>query len=123
GMPAEIKANGGYWPTLLTVLPALRDVERLKRRSTSAGLFRSDTGEQLAGSDGMHIYLTVQDGSDIERFLRALHDRCWLAGFGWMMVGAGGQLLERSIVDRMVGGAERLVFEGGPILKAPLQQD
>jgi hypothetical protein len=29
----------------------------------------------------------------------------------------------RSIVDRMVGGAERLVFEGGPILKALVRQD
>jgi hypothetical protein len=42
---------------------------------------------------------------------------------GWMMVGAAGQLLERSIVDRMVGRAERLVFEGGPIMEPPLQQD
>jgi hypothetical protein len=67
--------------------------------------------------------VAVQDGSEIERFLKALHDRCWLAGFGWMMVGAGGQLLERSIVDRMVGGPERLVFEGAPILKPPLKQD
>ena len=54
---------------------------------------------------------------------RRLHERCWLAGFGWMMVSASGALLERSIVDRTVGGAERLVFEGGPILKSPLRQD
>ena len=54
---------------------------------------------------------------------RVLHDRCWLAGYGWFMVGAGGQLLERSIVDRMVGAPERLVFEGGPILDPPLDQD
>jgi hypothetical protein len=40
-----------------------------------------------------------------------------------MMVGAGGQLLERSIVDRTVGAPERLVFEGGPILEPPLRQD
>ena len=40
-----------------------------------------------------------------------------------MMVGAGGQLLERSLIDRSVFGAERLVFEGPPILKSPLQQD
>ena len=40
-----------------------------------------------------------------------------------MMVGAGGQLLERSIVDRMVGTPERLAFEGGPILDPPLRQD
>ncbi|MGY4420786.1 hypothetical protein ACVWY2_003235 [Bradyrhizobium sp. JR6.1] len=40
-----------------------------------------------------------------------------------MMVGAGGQLLDRSIVDRCVAGPERLVFEGDPILLPPLQQD
>jgi hypothetical protein len=40
-----------------------------------------------------------------------------------MLVGAGGQLLERSIVDRMVGGAERLVFEGPPVLIPPVAQD
>ena len=39
------------------------------------------------------------------------------------MVGASGALLERSIIDRMVGGPERLVFEGGPVLVPPLQQD
>ena len=72
---------------------------------------------------GCHVYLLVQDGADVERFLRALHDRCWLAGLGWMMVGAAGQLLERSVIDRMVGGPERLVFEGGPSWTPPLQQD
>ena len=55
--------------------------------------------------------------------LKALHARCWLAGFGWMMVGAGGQLLERSIVDRVVGAPERLIFEGPPLVVPPLEQD
>ena len=95
----------------------------MTRRSTSAGLSRSDTGEALPGSDGVHVYVAEKDGADSERFLRALHDRCWLAGLGWMMVSASGALLERSIVDRMVGGPERLVFEGGPVLVPPLQQD
>ena len=58
------------------------------------------------------LFLGVQDGADVERFLKTLHARCWLAGLGWLMVGAGGQLLERSIVDRVVGTPERLVFEG-----------
>src|SRR5499427_2459420 len=40
-----------------------------------------------------------------------------------MMVSTSGAMLERSIVDRMVGGPERLVFEGGPVLVPPLQQD
>ena len=120
---AELKRAGGFWGALLTVLPALKDAAHVTRRSTSAGLSRADTGEALPGSDGIHVYVVVKDGADSERFLRALHDRCWLAGFGWMMVGASGALLERSIVDRMVGGPERLVFEGGPVLVPPLQQD
>ena len=127
GMPpdvaAELKRFGGFREALLSVLPALSSVARVTRLSTSAGLLRSDTGERLPGSDGLHAYQLVQDGTDVERFLRALLDRCWLAGFGWMMVGAAGQLLERSIIDRMVGGPERLVFEGGPVLEPPLQQD
>jgi len=126
-MPRDVAATldqmGGYWCALLSVLPQLQTVARVTRRSTSAGLFRADTGERLPGSDGMHDYIAVKDGTDIERFLKTLHERCWLAGFGWMMVGAGGQLLERSIIDRMVGAPERLVFEGGPVLEPPLSQD
>jgi hypothetical protein len=120
GMPAAVKAKinelGGYWPALLAVLPELRNVARVTRRSTSSGLSRSDTGELLPGSENLHIYIAVKDGTDIDRFLRAFHVRCWLAGFGWRMVSKSGALLERSLVDRMVGGPERLVFEGAPIL-------
>src|SRR5262249_29480550 len=73
--------------------------------------------------DGMHVYVEVKDGGDSARFLTTLHERCWLSGFGWMILSTSGALLERSIVDRMVGGPERLVFEGGPVLVPPLQQD
>ena len=62
------------------MLPALSDVARVTRRSTSAGLSRSDTGEALPGSDGVHVYVEEKDGADSERFLKALHERCWLAG-------------------------------------------
>jgi hypothetical protein len=127
GMPpavaAELTRTGGFWGALLTVLPALKDTAHVMRRSTSAGLSRADTGEALPGSDGVHVYVAEKDGADSERFLRALHDRCWLAGFGWRTVSTSGALLERSIVDRMVSGPERLVFEGGPVLAPPLQQD
>src|SRR6478672_3263105 len=127
GIPKEvdqaIKQTGGFWGALLTVLPELQTVAHVERRSTSAGLYRSDTGDKLRGSDGVHIYIAVKDGADIERFLKDLHDRCWLADQGWLMVGAGGQLLDRSIVDRMVGTPERLVFEGAPVLDPPLAQD
>jgi hypothetical protein len=127
GMPAAVEATinelGGYWPALLSVLPELRNVARVTRRSTSSGLSRSDTGEPLPGSENLHIYAAVKDGTDIDRFLRAFHVRCWLAGYGWMMVSKSGALLERSLVDRVVGGPEHLVFEGAPILVRPVQQD
>jgi hypothetical protein len=127
GMPtavaAELARAGGFWAALRTVLPALGAAARVTRRSTGAGLSRADTGEALPGSDGMHVFVLAKDGTDSERFLSILHERCWLSGFGWMIVSSSGALLERSIVDRMVGGPERLVFEGGPVLMPPLQQD
>jgi hypothetical protein len=127
GMPpavqSKIDALGGFWSALVSVVPKLATAGRVERASTSAGLSRTDTGEKLPGSNGLHVYVLVQDGADVERLLRTLHDRCWLQGLGWMMVGAGGQLLDRSIVDRMVGAPERLVFEGPPILDPPLAQD
>jgi hypothetical protein len=126
-MPADVAARiaelGGFWGAVVSLLPDIKNAARVLRRSTSAGLFRTDTGEQFAGSNGLHLYAMVGDADDAERFLKTLHARCWLAGLGWYMVGAAGQLLERSIVDRMVGAPERLVFEGAPILEPPLAQD
>ncbi len=116
GMPSDVAAElqrcGGFWPTLVNVLPALRSVAHVIRGSTSAGLFRADTGEKLKGPNGFHAYILVEDGADIERFLKTLHQRCWLSGLGWMMISASGQLLERSIVDRMVGAPERSCSKG-----------
>ena len=127
GMPKEVSdritATGGMWNALLTVAPELANAARVSRASTSAGLYRSDTGEPIAGSNGMHHYVLVRDGGDIGRFLKDLHDRCWLHGFGWHLVGGAGQLLDRSIVDRMVGFGERLCFEGPPLIVPPLAQD
>jgi hypothetical protein len=123
-MPPEVADRlGEFWKTLVKVLPGLRGAAHVVRRSTSAGLFHTDTGEKLPSSGGWHAYVLAKDGGDIERFLNAFHDRCWLAGLGWIMVGKAGQLLERSIIDRSVSAPERLVFEGPPILKRPLAQD
>jgi hypothetical protein len=127
GMPEEVAARieelGGFRSALVSIIPELEHVACVTRTSTSAGLFRTDTGEKIEGSGGVHAYLLVKDGADVTRFLRTLHARCWLAGLGWHMLGAAGQLLERSIVDRMVDSPERLCFEGAPILTPPLAVD
>jgi hypothetical protein len=126
GMPAAVaehlKRSGDLWLALWGIIPALERVARVTRASTSAGLYRTDTRTAIPGSTGQHIYLSVEDVADSRRFLTTLHERCWLHGLGWLMVGAGGQLLERSIIDRMVGSPERLIFEGPPILINPLAQ-
>jgi hypothetical protein len=127
GIPQDVAAKisqlGGFFETLMSVMPNLASIARVTRASTSAGLFRSDTDAKIPGSGGLHVYVLVLDGADIERFLKILHDRCWLAGFGWILVGGAGQLLDRSLIDRSVFGAERLVFEGSPVLVPPLEQD
>jgi hypothetical protein len=105
------------------VAPELASAAGVSRASTSAGLFHLDLGEPIPGSNGLHRYVLVQDGGDIERCLKDLHDRCWLHGLGWYNIGKAGQLLERSIVDRAVGRGERLCFEGAPEIVPPLAQD
>jgi hypothetical protein len=113
---------GGFSAALRSIIPELGSIAHVRRASTSAGLYRTDTSAPVRGSNGVHVYAAIRDVADSARFLKTLHDRCWLAGYGWMMVGRGGQLLERSIVDRSVGAPERLVFEGAPILIDPLAQ-
>jgi hypothetical protein len=127
GMPANVAASieaaGGMWNALLTVAPGLERAARVSRASTSSGLYRPDTGTQFSSSGGAHHYILVKDASDIERFLRDLHDRCWQHGLGWHLIGRAGQLLDRSLVDRMVAYGERLCFEGAPVVEPPLAQD
>lgn len=120
---AAVEAAGGMWNALLSVAPGLRRAARVARASTSSGLHRTDTGERFEGSGGAHHYVLVKDAGDIKRFLLDLHDRCWHHGLGWYLIGRAGQLLERSLVDRMVGFGERLCFEGAAVIEPPLAQD
>ena len=126
GMPPWVRARlaeaGGIWAALVGIVPELGSVGRVIRSSTSAGLYRSDTGEQLPGSQNQHIYLLVKDGADIERFLRSLH-----ACAGWparLVHGRRRRPAARALDHRpMVGAPERLVFEGPPVLAPPVAQD
>ena len=125
GMPAAVRARieglGGFTGALAAVCPGAAGAGYIERRSTSAGVRNSATGETYQ-SDGRHLYLVVKDGADAKRFLYTLHDRAWLCGLGWHLVGKSGQSLERSIIDRMVCAPERLVFEAAPDLEPPLEQ-
>jgi len=125
GMPADVRARidelGGFAAALAAVCPAIAGAGYIERRSTSAGISNAATGETYP-SEGRHLYLLAEDGADAKRFLYALHERAWLCGLGWYVVGRAGRLLERSIVDRMVCAPERLIFEAAPNLEPPLEQ-
>jgi hypothetical protein len=119
----EVKRLGGFWPALVSVIPDLAHAARVLRRSTSAGLYDGRTKERLAGSGGWHVYIEAASGADIERALKTLHERLWLNGLGYYIVGAIGQLLDRSIIDAAVYGPERLCFEAKAKTKWPVKQD
>jgi hypothetical protein len=121
-MARRIEERGSLFGALCEIVPALATVARVQRASTSSGLRNKETGETIPGSGGQHIVVVVQDAADIPRFLSDLHDRLWLADFGWGMVSAAGSFLERSIIDKSVGSPERLIFEGAPIIEPPLEQ-
>ncbi len=77
-----LAARGGFWPALVGAVPGLVGAARVRRASTSAGLIdlRTGTPADAGAGGGEHVYLLVRDGADIERFLRDLHERCWLKG-------------------------------------------
>jgi hypothetical protein len=120
---ALIGRAGGFWQALLSAVPGLRDAARVVRPSTSSGISRTDKGTAFPDSRGVHVFLSVRDGSDIPRFTKDLHARCRLAGFGWGVIDEAGRFHPRSIVDSLVGSPERPVFEGAPIVDFPLEQD
>ena len=119
----KLKEVGGFWNAMTQAIPGLAGAARVTRRSTSTGLYNAKTSESLSGSLNRHVYISAKDGSDIARALTTVQDRLWLAGYGYFVVGAAGQLLVRSIIDAAVYGPERLVFEGAPELVPPVAQD
>jgi hypothetical protein len=103
------------------VLPALKDVACVTRRSTSAGLSRADNGEACRIGRA-HVYVAEKDGADSGGFCDAA--RPVLAGRVRMDDGQH-QWRPAGTLDRRPDGgrAGAPVFEGGPVLVPPVQQD
>lgn len=51
-----------------------------------------------------------------------LFDRLWLLGYGYCVLSASGQILDRTIIDRSVWQPERLDFAAGPVCEPPLER-
>jgi hypothetical protein len=117
----RIATLGGAWPAIVDAMPKLAGAARVIRKSSSSGISNPETGE-TRDSDGEHIFVLVSLATAVPDTLKRVHDMLWRAGLGWFVVGAAGQMLERSLVDTAVGSPERLVFEGPVMLAEPLIQ-
>lgn len=103
---------------LAEVHPIFKSVGYLRTYSTSSSIHDKITGERLIPPEGMHIYMVVEQGRDIERFAEALQNRLWLAKLGWIKVSKGGALLRRTIIDAAVFSPERLDFVAGAYISS-----
>jgi hypothetical protein len=114
---AKVERLGGVWAILTALYPPLATASRVRRASQSACV-RTIDGPPFA-TRSQHIYVLLQRGIDTPDLIERLHQRLWLTGFGWIAIGAAGQLLERSLIDRTVASPERLIFEGPPSIRDP----
>jgi hypothetical protein len=118
----RVEAVGGFTRAIESVCPEQATAGTILRASTSSGISNAETGEEYPSSGGFHLYVLVDDGTDIPRFLKVLQERCWLAGLAGYWVNKAGSLIEYSIIDTAVAGAERIVFEADPKVDPPLVQ-
>ena len=102
------------------VVPELNECARLIRASSSGGIVKPDGSMKPA--TGFHVFVWVKDQTQSKQLLQLMHDRFWEAGYGFYKISKSGSLLERSLIDMAVDGAERLVFEAAPILRPPLER-
>jgi hypothetical protein len=121
--PAEVRAKiaaKSVDEVLVDLCPELAACGRVYRESTSSNL--SHNGHSWPGSGGAHGFVAVVDATDIARATKALAQRAWLKGYGWIAISRAGSLLVRSPIDEAVASPERLIFEGAPIVVPPLAQ-
>lgn len=98
---ADKRSTGGFESIrhqLHTAIPQLASYSMLQTTSTGANVV-DVSGELLTGVTGIHTLFMIQDATDVPRALEILHQRLWLAGYGYIFIGETGTAFDRSIVD------------------------
>jgi RecA-family ATPase len=98
---------------LCEVWPEWGGADRMWRPSASSLVITPD-GVEPPPLGGVHGYAFVPDASKIPEIGEELFMRLWLAGYGYYVIGAAGQLLLRGVIDAQVWRPERLFFEAQP---------
>jgi hypothetical protein len=103
---------------LIRAVPELSYAPLLWRPSSSSYLY--DGQRELSGLRGQRMYIPLTRMSDAPMLGKLLCERLWRLGFGYFLVSASGQLLERTLLDGAVWQPERLDFAAGPICVPPI---
>ena len=95
---------------LYEVLPEIKDVPHMWKTSSSSCIENTATEKNLIGINGQHIFVHVDDNTQIERVIDVFYKRLWLAGHGYIFVDKTGGMHARSIIDKVVNSPEREIF-------------
>lgn len=107
---------------LCSLCPALANTKIIAFPSSSSHIVKTDTGEDLTGARGVHLYIPVRDASDIARAGAVLADKAWLEGHGFIVLAKNGHRLFRGPFDASVWQANRVVFASGAVCGKGLEQ-
>ncbi|WP_319546842.1 AAA family ATPase [Ruegeria conchae] len=116
----KVEALGGPWAAVCHAVPELKDVEVMRRPSTSTGIIDTRDGATYPGG-GEHAYVVLSDGRDAEHFMKTVRDRLWEAGLGYARVVGGGRVLKWSIIDHTIWMPQQPIYEAPPTLE-PAEQ-
>lgn len=122
-LPSSVYANltgDDIVADIFRVVPELDETAHLIRPSSSAGIIKPDG--TLRNATGNHVFIRLEYAPHLSQLLQTMHDRCWLAGLGYIRLSKAGHMLERSPIDLAVAGPERLIFEAPPIVQPPLSR-
>jgi len=91
--------------------------------SSSSHIINTETKEDLTKNRGIHVYIPVVSASDIPRTGKALQDKLWSGGHGYIEISKSGAMLERTVLDPSVAQDAKVDFAAGAICHAPLTQE
>ena len=120
-MPAELGADeAGFFAQMDTVWPGFANAGKLIIGSSSNRVLRD--GKPVNSSPSQHIYveLSGDDWNNWDQLRTRLDARAINAGLGFNTLSKAGANLKRSVFDISVLTVSRLVFEGAPLVHAPL---
>lgn len=99
----------------LTLMPELKGCEILGFGSSSNGIFLIDAPNIKTNSKGVHLYISVSNGTAIPDINKLLRYRSWKMKECSFKEGKAAWL-ENTLFDHAVATPERLIFESKPIL-------